>query len=110
MGDKGIENNAIAEKIPSGDKLIESPSDSSSYDQMVKTTCNKEDEQVDNEQQEKDFSQADPRSPSNDKMTVSPEKQEHPSKIIENERQIGDEKGMEVIGASATASNHNEES
>ena len=35
--DKGIENNAIAEKIPSGDKLIESPSDSSCYDQMVNT-------------------------------------------------------------------------
>ena len=33
--DKGIENNAVPEKIPSGDKLIESPSDSSSSDQMV---------------------------------------------------------------------------
>merc|ERR1719361_2225487 len=106
---KEFENNAVPEKIPSGDKLIESPSDSSSYGQMVKTTCNKEDEQVDNAQQEKDFSQADPRSPSTDKMTVSAEEQEYSSKNIENERQIGDEKSMEPISTSTAASHHCEE-
>ena len=39
--------------------------------------------------------------------TVSPEKLEYPSKIVENERQVGD--GMEAIGASTAASNHNEQ-
>ena len=35
---------------------------------QVKTTCNKEDEQVDNDQEEKEFSQADPRSSTTEKM------------------------------------------